>query len=77
MSDGGSGGKQSPRGCAEYSVMLTKTSLSAHHWTFLYCSKKWFEEKYKLGKNGDFFLIITYLFAEIVLKNKKYRAVVK
>ena len=77
MSDGGSGGKQSPRGCAEYSVMLTKTSLSAHHWTFLYCSKKWFEEKYKLEKNGDFFLIITYLFAEIVLKNKKYGAVVK
>ena len=54
MSDGGSGGKQSPRGCAEYSVMLTKTSLSAHHWTFLHCSKKWFEEKYKMEKNGDF-----------------------
>jgi hypothetical protein len=27
-------------------------------------------------KNGDFFLIITYLFAEIVIKNKKYRVVV-
>ena len=39
--------------------------------------QEWFEEKFKLGKNGDFFLIITYLFAEIVLKNKKYKAVVK
>ena len=73
MSDGGSGGKQSPRGCAEYSVMLTKTSLSAHHWTFLYCFKSGLRKSTNWEKNGDFFLIITYLFAEIVLKNKKYR----
>ena len=73
MSDGGSGGKQSPRGCAEYSVMLTKTSLSAHHWTFLYCSKKWFEERYKLGKKRGFFSDNNVFIAEIVLRNKKYR----
>ena len=71
MSDGGSGGKQSPRGCAEYSVMLTKTSLSAHHWTFLYCFKSGLRKSTNWEKNGDFFLIITYLLAEIVLENKK------
>ena len=58
MSDGGSGGKQSPRGCAEYTVMQADDSSVRASLDFSFCSKNLFEEKVKILKKKALFLII-------------------
>ena len=58
MSDGGSGGKQSPRGCAEYTIMQVDDSLVRASLDFPFCSMDLFEQKVKILKKKMLFLII-------------------
>ena len=58
MSDGGSGGKQSPRGCAEYTIMQAEDSLVRASLDFSFCSMDLFEQKVKTLKKKVLFLII-------------------
>ena len=58
MSDGGSGGKQSPRGCAEYTIMQVDDSLVRASLDFPFCSMDLFEQKVEILKKKVLFLII-------------------
>ena len=71
MSDGGSGGKQSPRGCAEYSIMQADDSLVRASLDFSFCSKILFEKNVKNLKKWVLGGIIKPLFVDSYAKKKR------